>query len=210
MIQSLFGAPARPSLKEFPQPALDEVLTPASMPALAVLAGGCFWCTEAVYRELDGVQQVVSGYSGGEAASANYEAVCTGRTAHAEVIQIAYDTSRLTFGALLRIFFAVAHDPTQLDRQGNDIGTQYRSAIFYADDAQRRIAAAYIEQLQAASVFARPIVTRLEPLEQFFEAEAYHQNYAARHPGQPYIAAVALPKVDKLRAYFGEVLKTSS
>ena len=172
-----------------------------------MLAGGCFWCTEAVYRELDGVLQVVSGYSGGSADTADYETVCTGRTEHAEVIQIAYDPSRLTFGALLRIFFAVAHDPTQLDRQGNDVGPQYRSAIFYADAEQERIAEAYIAQLDAAKVFGKPIVTQLEPLEKFFEAEAYHQNYAALHPGQPYIQAVAAPKVEKLRAYFGDALK---
>lgn len=202
----MFGSPRTP-LKDFPAPTLDAPLASAPGRALAVLAGGCFWCTEAVYRELDGVQHVVSGYSGGDAASANYEAVCTGRTAHAEVIQIHYDPARISFGALLRIFFAVAHDPTQFHRQGNDVGPQYRSAIFYADAEQQRIAAAYIAQLEAAKVFARPIVTQLEPLAQFFEAEAYHQDYAARHPGQPYIAAVAAPKVDKLRAYFGEALK---
>ena len=200
----MFGMTPRPSLKEFPHAALDAPLAAAPGEALAVLAGGCFWCTEAVYRELDGVSQVVSGYSGGSAATADYEAVCTGRTEHAEVIQIVYDPSRLTFGALLRIFFAVAHDPTQLDRQGNDVGRQYRSAVFYADAEQQRIAADYIAQLDAARVFAKPIVTRLEPLGQFFEAEAYHQDYAARHPAQPYIAAVAAPKVDKLRAYFSE------
>jgi len=207
MLGNLFGGAPRTPLKAFPDPLTDTPLAEAPGEALAVLAGGCFWCTEAVYLELDGVLKVVSGYSGGDAAAANYEAVCTGRTAHAEVIQIAYDPSRISFGKLLKIFFAVAHDPTQLDRQGNDVGPQYRSAIFYSDAEQQRIAAAYIAQLDAAKVFAQPIVTRLEPLEQFFEAERYHQNYAALHPGQPYIAAVALPKVDKLRAYFGESLK---
>ena len=204
MIGSLFGTGA---LKDFPKAELDTPLAATPGKALAVLAGGCFWCTEAVYRELDGVLQVVSGYSGGSADTADYETVCTGRTEHAEVIQIAYDPSRLTFGALLRIFFAVAHDPTQLDRQGNDVGPQYRSAIFYADAEQERIAEAYIAQLDAAKVFGKPIVTQLEPLEKFFEAEAYHQNYAALHPGQPYIQAVAAPKVEKLRAYFGDALK---
>ncbi len=201
----MFGS--RTPLKDFPDPALDTPLAPTEGQALAVLAGGCFWCTEAVYAELDGVIRVVSGYSGGSAEGANYKAVCTGRTEHAEVIEIAYDPSRITFGKLLKIFFAVAHDPTQLNRQGNDVGTQYRSAIFYSDAEQQRIALAYIAQLDAAKVFAQPIVTRLEPLEQFFQAEAYHQNYAALHPGQPYIAGVALPKVEKLRAYFGEALK---
>ncbi len=201
------GGASRTPLKEFPDPVLDTPLAAAPGEALAVLAGGCFWCVEAVYRELEGVTEVVSGYSGGSAEAANYKAVCTGRTEHAEVIEIAYDPSRLSFGRLLKIFFAVAHDPTQLNRQGNDIGSQYRSAIFYTDAEQQRIALAYIAQLDAARVFAAPIVTRLEPLEQFFEAEGYHQNYAALNPGQPYIAAVALPKVEKLRAYFGEAMK---
>jgi len=206
MADSLFGGP-RISLKDFPDPALDTPLAAAPGKSLAVLAGGCFWCTEAVYRELEGVLEVVSGYSGGSADAANYSAVCTGRTEHAEVIEIAYDPSRLSFGKLLKIFFAVAHDPTQLNRQGNDVGTQYRSAIFYADAEQKRIAEAYIAQIDAARIFPKVIVTRLEPLEQFFEAEKYHQNYAALHPGQPYIAGVALPKVQKLREYFGESLK---
>ena len=209
MLNNLFGGGSRTSLKDFPDPVLDTPLAPAPGAALAVLAGGCFWCTEAVYRELEGVTQVVSGYCGGSAEAANYEAVCTGRTEHAEVIEIAYDPSLTSFGKLLKIFFAVAHDPTQLNRQGNDVGTQYRSAIFYADAEQQRIAQAYMAQLDAANVFAKPIVTRLEPLEKFFEAERYHQNYAALHPGQPYIAGVALPKVEKLRAYFGESLKKS-
>jgi len=206
MADSLFGGP-RISLKDFPDPALDTPLAVAPGKSLAVLAGGCFWCTEAVYRELEGVLEVVSGYSGGSADAANYSAVCTGRTEHAEVIEIAYDPSRLSFGKLLKIFFAVAHDPTQLNRQGNDVGTQYRSAIFYTDAEQKRIAEAYIAQIDAARIFPKAIVTRLEPLEQFFEAEKYHQNYAALHPGQPYIAGVALPKVQKLREYFGESLK---
>lgn len=207
MLNTLFGGGSRTALKDFPDAVIDTPLTAAPGEALLVLAGGCFWCTEAVYQALDGVLKVVSGYSGGDAAGANYEAVCTGRTEHAEVIQIVYDPSRLTLGKLLKIFFAAAHDPTQLNRQGNDVGTQYRSAIFYADAEQQRIAAAYIAQLDAAKVFAQPIVTRLEPLEQFFEAERYHQNYAALHPGQPYIQAVALPKLEKLRTYFGESLK---
>lgn len=204
---SLFGGGSRTSLKDFPDPALDAPLAAAPGRALAVLAGGCFWCVEVVYRELEGVTAVVSGYSGGDSGSANYEAVCTGRTEHAEVIEVAYDPAKISFGKLLKIFFAVAHDPTQLNRQGNDVGPQYRSAIFYTDAEQQRIAAAYIAQLDAAKVFPSPIVTQLEPLEKFFEAERYHQNYAALHPGQPYIAGVALPKLDKLRAYFGESLK---
>ncbi len=196
------------SPREFPAATEDAPLAAHPGRALAVLAGGCFWCVEAVYRELEGVLQVVSGYSGGSSETADYKTVCTGRTEHAEVVQIAYDPARITYGQLLKIFFSVAHDPTQLDRQGNDVGFQYRSAIFHADEEQRRIAAAYIAQLDAAGVFTAPIVTRLEPLADFFEAEAYHQNYAELHPDQPYIAAVALPKVDKLRAYFSEQLKS--
>ncbi|SEQ93526.1 peptide-methionine (S)-S-oxide reductase [Solimonas aquatica] len=202
----LFGSSLKISPREFPEAQYDPPSEKPG-PALAVLAGGCFWCVEAVYRELQGVEKVVSGYAGGDAATADYKTVCTGRTAHAEVIQIQYDPQRLRFGQLLRIFFSVAHDPTQLNRQGNDVGTQYRSAIFYAHALQKEVAERYIAQLDAAGVFSAPIVTRLEPLQEFFQAEDYHQNYAALHPDQPYIAAVALPKVEKLRAYFGEQLK---
>jgi peptide-methionine (S)-S-oxide reductase len=208
MISSLFGGSSlRISPKDFPDAAEDSPLAAQPGRALAVLAGGCFWCTEAVYLELDGVLSVVSGYSGGTAETADYKSVCSGRTDHAEVIQIEYDPSHLSFGALLKVFFAVAHDPTQLDRQGNDVGTQYRSAIFYASEEQKRIAEAYIRQLDAAQVFSSKIVTRLEPLGDFFEAEAYHQNYAALNPGQGYVQAVAQPKVEKLRKYFGDQLK---
>jgi len=207
MVGSLFGGALKISPKEFPDPAYDEPKAAAPGRRLAVLAGGCFWCVEAVYRELDGVLEVVSGYSGGSAADADYKTVCTGSTEHAEVVQIAYDPSHISLGKLLKVFFSVAHDPTQLNRQGNDVGTQYRSAVFYADEEQKRVTERYIAQLDAAGVFGRPIVTRLEPLQQFFEAEGYHQNYAELHPDQPYIAAVAAPKVEKLRAYFGESLK---
>ena len=202
------GFGGRAGLKDFPDPVLDTPRAATPGKALAVLAGGCFWCVEAVYRELEGVLDVVSGYSGGTKETADYKTVCTGTTEHAEVIQITYDPSQITLGKLLKIFFAVAHDPTHLNRQGNDVGTQYRSAVFYADDEQKRIVEAYIRQLDAAKVYPAPIVTRLEPLRDFFEAEAYHQNYAALHPDQPYIAGVALPKVEKLRAYFGDSLKT--
>ena len=207
MIGSLFGGSLKISPKDFPEPAYDTPLQAAPGRTLAVLAGGCFWCVEAVYRDLEGVLEVVSGYSGGSEETADYKSVCTGSTDHAEVIQIAYDPARLSFGKLLKIFFSVAHDPTQLNRQGNDVGTQYRSAVFYADEEQKLVTERYIRQLDAAKVFGRPIATRLEPLEQFFEAEGYHQNYAELHPDQPYIAAVALPKVEKLRQYFGDSLK---
>jgi peptide-methionine (S)-S-oxide reductase len=208
MISSLFGGSLKISPKDFPDPAYDTPLESAPGRKLAVLAGGCFWCVEAVYRELDGVLAVVSGYSGGSAETADYKTVCTGSTDHAEVVQIAYDPSRISLGKLLKIFFSVAHDPTQLDRQGNDVGRQYRSAVFYADDEQKRVTERYIQQLEQAGVYGRPIVTRLEPLREFFEAEGYHQNYAELHPDQPYIAAVAAPKVEKLRAYFGDDLKS--
>lgn len=193
----------------FPDPDLDPAPT-APGDRVAVLAGGCFWCTEAVFRELDGVLGVTSGYSGGDAASANYDAVCSGATDHAEAISVRYDPARISYGQLLKVFFAVAHDPTQVDRQGNDRGRQYRSAIFWADAAQRDVAAAYLRQLDAAKVFVAPLATQLVPLEAFHEAEAYHQDYAARHPSQPYIAAVAAPKVAKLRKQFGDWLRSDS
>jgi peptide-methionine (S)-S-oxide reductase len=187
---------------------LDSPLaTETSGRQVAVFAGGCFWCVEAVFNELTGVESVRSGYAGGTADTANYKAVCGGRTDHAEAIEILYDPSKVTYGQLLKIHFSIAHDPTQLNRQGNDMGRQYRSAIFYANEEQRRIAEAYIRQLNEAGVFNSPIVTTLEPLKQFFVAEAYHQNYAALNAGQPYIQYVALPKVDKLRTYFKDSLK---
>ena len=200
------GASRTAPHQSFPEPPHD--LAPgAPGPQHLVLAGGCFWCTEAVYRQLDGVLDVVSGYSGGDAASATYDAVCSGRTDHAEAIRIEYDPERISLGRLLKVFFMTAHDPTQLDRQGNDRGRQYRSAIFHADDAQRRLAAEYIERLDAAGVFRAPIVTRLEPLQTFYPAERYHQDYARLNPFQPYIAGVSMPKVEKTRHYFADALK---
>jgi peptide-methionine (S)-S-oxide reductase len=194
--------------RQFPDPAVDTPLAAVRTEKSVVLAGGCFWCTEAVFRQLQGVRSVVSGYAGGSAATANYRAVCGGDTGHAEAIEIKYDASQCTLGQLLKIFFSVAHDPTQLDGQGADIGTQYRSAIFFADAEQKNVSEAYIRQLNGAGVFSQPIVTTLEPLETFYPAEAYHQNYAALNPGQPYIAGVAAPKVSKLRENFSEKLKT--
>lgn len=190
----------------FPDPVED---VPTDQDAgRAVLAGGCFWCVEAVYQPLDGVQSVVSGYAGGDAASANYEAVCSGRTGHAEVVEVRYDPRRISFGALLKLFFAVAHDPTQKDRQGNDRGPQYRSAIFPVDEAQRTVAEDYIQQLNNAGAFTAPIVTTLEPGHPFHPAEDYHQDFARRNPNQPYITHVAKPKLEKLHAAFPEMLKT--
>ena len=172
-----------------------------------VLAGGCFWCTEAVYAQLDGVLSVRPGYAGGSAATANYDDVCTGRTGHAEAIEIVFDPARVALGQILKIFFSIAHDPTQLNRQGADVGTQYRSAIFYANDSQRLIAERYLAQIEAARVFDAPLATTLEPLATFYAAEQYHHDYAARNPQQPYVRAVAAPKVEKLRKVHGDLLK---
>ncbi len=191
-----------------PDPPVDVPATPE--PQSLVLAGGCFWCVEAVYRQLRGVQEVMSGYAGGAADTANYRAVCTGRTGHAEAVKITFDSSVITAGQLLKIFFTIAHDPTELNQQGNDVGTQYRSAIFYSDQQQHDVAADYIQKLEGARFFSDAIVTKLEPLETFYPAEEYHQDYAAINPQQPYIACVALPKVEKLRAMFPELLKASA
>ena len=192
--------------REFPDPALD-VAPGAEGPQTAVLAGGCFWCVEAVLKEIDGVLDVTSGYSGGTAETADYDKVCSGRTDHAEAVHVRFDPSRVSFGQLLKVFFSVAHDPTQLNRQGADQGRQYRSAIFAADDEQKRVAEAYIRQLNDAGAYDSPIVTEVASLKDFYEAESYHQDYAARHPGQPYIQFTSTPKVDKLRQYFPERLK---
>jgi peptide-methionine (S)-S-oxide reductase len=209
-LTDLFGGSSGAPAEQFPDPAIDIKPDPTGTPQSVVLGGGCFWCTEAVFVKLDGVISVVSGYAGGTPETADYKAVCSGTTDHAEVIRVRFDSSRITFGQILKVFFAVAHDPTHLNRQGNDIGRQYRSAVFYADDEQRRVAEAYIQQLKDARVFEAPIVTTLEPLEQFFEAEDYHQNFAARNPGQPYVAAIALPKVKKLEKAFADKLKKAT
>ena len=190
---------------QFPDPVLD--LPAREGTQSAVLAGGCFWCTEAVFQEIEGVLGVTSGYAGGTPETADYQAVCSGRTGHAEAIEIHYDPSRVSYGQLLKVFFSVAHDPTQLNRQGADQGTQYRSAVFYHDDEEKRVAEAYIRQLNEARVYDKPIVTTLEPLPAFYEAEAYHQDYAERNPMQPYILFTSAPKVAKLRKQYPERLK---
>ena len=188
----------------------DEALaTDASALATVVFAGGCFWCVEAVFEELEGVIEAVSGYAGGTKATANYQAVCTGKTGHAEAVQIRYDTSKITYENLLNVHFAT-HDPTQLNRQGNDVGPQYRSAIFYANDQEKTIAEASIKGLTDQMVFRRAIVTTLEPLTEFFPAETYHQNYVCNNPNQGYVRAIALPKVMKVRKKFKDRLKKVS
>ena len=202
----LFGGGATVAPEAFPDPAVDIAATEAGGDQVAILAGGCFWCVEAVYKALDGVLEVTSGYSGDGAETADYQKVCSGTTNHAEVVQIRFDPKRITFGQVLKVFFSVAHDPTQVDRQGADVGRQYRSAIFTDDDEQKRVAQAYIEQLDAAGVFDAPIATRIEPLDAFYEAEAYHQDYAARNPAQPYVAYNVAPKLAKLRTHFADRL----
>jgi peptide-methionine (S)-S-oxide reductase len=185
---------------EFPDPATD--IKPGSGKQSVVLAGGCFWCTEAVFEIIEGVEDVISGYSGGTKETAKYDIVSTGRTGHAEAILVTYDPAKISYGQLLKIFFSVAHDPTSLNRQGADAGPQYRSAIFYADDEQKRVAEAYIKQLNDAHVFSKPIVTQVVPLDKFYTAEAYHQNYAVRNRSNPYIVNVSDPKVEKLKKMF--------
>ncbi|MGO1078551.1 peptide-methionine (S)-S-oxide reductase MsrA [Inquilinus sp. CA228] len=175
-----------------------------------VLGGGCFWCTEAVYSQLDGVLSVRPGYAGGTRETADYRTVCSGTTDHAEVIEVAYDSGKISLGQILKLFFSIAHDPTQKDRQGNDVGRQYRSAIFTADEQQKRVAEAYIAQIQRDRLFDTPVVTEVVPLEAFYEAEQYHHDYAARNPNQPYIRAVSTPKVEKLKAVHGDLLKPAA
>ncbi len=191
-------------LEQFPDPKTDIPLTPDPRQYQAVLAGGCFWCVEAVYEDIPGVIDVESGYAGGSASTANYEAVCTGQTGHAEAVRITYDSSKTTFGQLLKAFFFIAHDPTQLNRQGPDHGTQYRSAIFYASDEQRDIADAYIKQIDKMDHFPALLVTTLEPLIDFFPAETYHQDFARRNPTHGYILQQAAPKVAKLKKAMGK------
>jgi peptide-methionine (S)-S-oxide reductase len=185
-----------------PDPTVDANPSGAKGKQTAVLAGGCFWCTEAVFEQLTGVENVVSGYAGGDAKTAHYDIVTTGRTDHAEAIEITFDPAKISYGQLLKVFFAVAHDPTQLNRQGPDSGRQYRSAIFWRDAEQKRIAEAYIQQLTAAKVFHDPIVTELSELQKFYPAETYHQDFVQRRPNHPYVVVNALPKVRKLAKDF--------
>lgn len=191
----------------FPDPELKESVVGAGEKRAIVLGGGCFWCTEAVYTQIEGVLSVRPGYAGGTKDTADYKTVCTGRTNHAEVIEVGYDPSKLALGQILKIFFSIAHDPTQKDRQGADVGRQYRSVIFYANDEQKKVAQAYIEQLTKLKAFDAPIVTEISPLEAFYEAEEYHHDYAARNPTQPYIRGVSDPKVAKLKKLHSEMLK---
>jgi len=196
------GCGGSSSAATLPDPVVDAAKTPDKRTATAVFAGGCFWGVEAVFKHVKGVSSAVSGYAGGSAKTAHYEIIGMGLTGHAESVQVSYDPSQISYGQLLRVFFSVAHDPTQLNRQGPDVGTQYRSAIFYADPEQQRIAQAYIEQLQNAKVFGRPIVTQLAPLNAFYPAEDYHQDYLAKHPDSMYIVINDLPKLNHLKQEF--------
>src|ERR1700761_3636682 len=185
-------------------PALDNPKASGPMQT-AVLAGGCFWGVQGVFEHARGVKKVLAGYAGGEKSSAQYEAVSSGATGHAESVQITFDPAAISYGQILQIAFSVVHDPTQLNRQTPDVGTQYRSAIFYADDSQKKIATAYISQLDNAHSFARPIVTRVDPLKGFYPAEDYHQDYLIHNPTQPYIAFYDIPKIENFRRTFPEL-----
>src|SRR5271154_3073020 len=190
-----------------PAPAVDETKAAAAGKQTATVAGGCFWGIQAVFQHVKGVISATSGYSGGTVKNPDYETVSSGSTGHAESVQIVYDPSQVTYGELLRVFFSVAHDPTELNRQGPDEGTQYRSVIFYGNDEQKRIADAYVAQLEQARVYPHKIVTQVVPLKGFYPAEGYHQNYAALHPDNPYIARFDLPKVANLQQTYPQLYR---
>jgi peptide-methionine (S)-S-oxide reductase len=204
VLGALLRAPAHGADAAMPAPQIDVPSDGKSGMQTAVLAGGCFWGVQGVFQHVKGVKQVISGYAGGKAATATYELVSTGMTGHAESVQIKFDPEEISFGQILRIFFSVGLDPTQLNRQFPDSGTQYRSEIFYTSPAQRDVAQSYIAQLDRAHVFSKPIVTRVDPDGGFFAAEAYHQDYLTRHPDNPYIATYDLPKIESLKRLFPE------
>jgi peptide-methionine (S)-S-oxide reductase len=197
------------SLQEgaFPDPQTNIPASTVKGEQTLVLAGGCFWGMEAVFEHLKGVSNVVSGFSGGSANTAHYETVSTGQTEHAESVKITYDPSQISYGQLLKVFFSVAHDPTQLNRQGPDSGTQYRSAIFFSNQAQKQIAQAYITQLNQAHIFPQPIVTQLAPLNEFYAAEDYHQDFIAHNPNYPYVVINDLPKLNQLKQQFAALYR---
>jgi peptide-methionine (S)-S-oxide reductase len=203
------GPPVRAAEQavELPASAADLPPAPGGQLQTAVLAGGCFWGVQAVFQHVKGVESAVSGYAGGEEKTAHYEMVGTGRTGHAEAVKVTFDPGVITYGQILRIYFSVAHDPTQLDRQGPDYGPQYRSAIFSSDESQLAVARAYIAQLDKGRLFSKAIVTKLEPLRGFFPAEGYHQDYLVLHPAQPYIVFNDLPKLDHLKRLFPDLYR---
>jgi peptide-methionine (S)-S-oxide reductase len=204
-VAALICGIAHADVPKLPDPAVDtEITSAAPKSETIVLAGGCFWGIQAVFQHLKGVSTAVSGYAGGAADTAKYGDVSTGTTGHAESVQVTYDPSQISLGKILKVYFSVAHDPTELNHQGPDTGTQYRSEIFYTTPDQRKIATAYIAQLQKAKVFSAPIVTKVEPLKGFYPAEDYHQNYATLHPDDAYIAINDAPKVENLKKNFPE------
>jgi peptide-methionine (S)-S-oxide reductase len=191
----------------FPKPALDAPLAASKAQETAVLSGGCFWGIQAVFQHLKGVTSATSGYSGGAADTAHYEDVSTGETGHAESVKVVFDPSQISYGQILMIFFSVGHNPTELNRQGPDYGTQYRSSIFYANDGQRKIAQAYIAQLNAAKIYSQPIVTKVVPLRAFYPAEDYHQDYLKHHPYEPYIMINDQPKLTSLKNEYPDLYR---
>jgi len=211
-LSGMFGAAcgtsgaAQQGGKTLPEP--KETIDRDKDKGVAVFAGGCFWCVEAVFERIEGVSEAVSGYAGGDQATADYETVSAGETQHAEVVRITYDPQKVSYTELLRVFFAT-HDPTQKNRQGPDWGAQYRSAVFYADEHQQRAAKAYVAQLDEAKIFDKPIATTLEPLDGFYTAEQYHQDFVKKHPRHPYVQQWAVPKLQKLEKQFGDELKDS-
>ena len=205
-VRSIGAKPSEPKLP-FPKPAVDASLVPAHSPETAVLAGGCFWGVQAVFEHLKGVNSVAAGYSGGHVESPGYEAVSSGLTGHAESVSISFDPSQISFGQILMVYFSVAHDPTQLNRQGPDAGSQYRSAIFYSNEEQKRIAVAYVEQLDQAKVYPNRIVTQIAAFQAFYRAEEYHQDYLKNHTRDSYIVYNDLPKLDRLKKQFPELYR---
>jgi peptide-methionine (S)-S-oxide reductase len=192
---------------EFPDPVIDNKSPVAAGKQTAVLAGGCFWCVEAVFQQIAGVEKVVSGYSGGDKSTAHYEMVSTGTTGHAESVQVTYDPKKISYGQILKVFFDVAHNPTQLNRQGPDVGPQYRSVVFYSNPEQKKIAEAYIKQLDDAKVYPTKIVTQVVELKTFYPAEEHHQNFCNWNPTNPYVVNVAMPKVEKVKTHVPELAK---
>jgi peptide-methionine (S)-S-oxide reductase len=206
LLVTALSVAARPKVA-FPDATVDIPASAAQGKQTAVLAGGCFWGVEAVFEHLKGVTNVVSGFAGGDKSTAHYETVSTGRTGHAESVKITYDPSQITYGQVLKVYFSVAHDPTELNRQGPDTGTQYRSAIFYMNDDQKRVAEAYIQQLENAKVFSRRIVTQVVPFRGFYAAESYHQHFLDRNPNNPYIVYNDLPKLQQLKKQYPQMCK---
>jgi peptide-methionine (S)-S-oxide reductase len=207
LVSNIFRGSSSMATGTIPNPTTDIPKATAKGEQVAVLAGGCFWGMEAVFEHLNGVSNVVSGFSGDSAATANYSRVSTGQTKQAEAVQITYDPSQITYGQLLRVYFSVAHDPTEVNRQGPDEGPQYRSAIFFANDKQKQVAQAYIQQLNTAKSFSKPIATQLVPLDKFYAAENYHQNFIARNPSYPYVVIHDLPKIKQLQKLFPMLYK---